>query len=59
MKANLQGLIARLNPYCTRALEGATDDQVREVLKVIISWKHTFTRLNSTAEAFSMRKVGG
>ena len=24
MKANLQGLIARLNPYCTRALEGAS-----------------------------------
>ncbi len=38
---------------------GAPDEQVREVLKVIISWKHTFTRLNSPAEAFSMRKVGG
>ncbi len=24
MKSNLQGLIARLNPYCTRALEGAS-----------------------------------
>jgi type VI secretion system protein VasG len=24
MKPNLQGLIARLNPYCTRALEGAS-----------------------------------
>ena len=24
MKSNLKGLIARLNPYCTRALEGAS-----------------------------------
>ncbi|UCE50019.1 MAG: GTP 3',8-cyclase MoaA [Phycisphaerales bacterium] len=38
---------------------GAPDDQVREVLKVIISRKHAFTRLNSSAESFSMRKVGG
>ncbi len=38
---------------------GAPDEQVREVLKVIISRKHTFTRLNSPAEGFSMRKVGG
>ena len=37
----------------------APDDQVREVLKVIITAKHTFTRLNSPVEAFSMRKVGG
>jgi len=38
---------------------GAPDDQVRKVLKMIISRKHTFTRLNSPVEAFSMRKVGG
>ncbi len=38
---------------------GAPDNQVREVLKVIISAKHAFTRLNSPAEGFSMRKVGG
>lgn len=38
---------------------GAPDDQVREVLEVIISRKHAFTRLNSPVEAFSMRKVGG
>lgn len=38
---------------------GVPDEQIREVLKVIISWKHTFTRLNSPAEGFSMRKVGG
>jgi cyclic pyranopterin phosphate synthase len=38
---------------------GAPDDQVREVLKVIISRKHSFNRLNSPAEGFSMRKVGG
>lgn len=38
---------------------GAPDDQVREVLKVIISMKHTITKLNSPAKDFSMRKVGG
>ena len=38
---------------------GAPDEQVREVLKVIISRKHTFTRLNSPGEGFSMRKIGG
>lgn len=37
----------------------APDEQVRQVLKSIISAKHTFTRLTSPAEAFSMRKVGG
>ncbi|MHC4165796.1 MAG: GTP 3',8-cyclase MoaA [Planctomycetota bacterium] len=38
---------------------GAPDEQVRKVLKAIMSAKHTFTRLNSPAEGFSMRKVGG
>ncbi|MHC4706772.1 MAG: GTP 3',8-cyclase MoaA [Planctomycetota bacterium] len=39
--------------------KGATDEQIREILKVIITRKHIFTRLNSPAEGFSMRKVGG
>ena len=38
---------------------GAPDEQIREVLKVIISRKHSFTKLNSPGEGFSMRKVGG
>jgi len=38
---------------------GAPDEQVRNVLKEIIASKHTFTRLNSPAQEFSMRKVGG
>jgi cyclic pyranopterin phosphate synthase len=38
---------------------GAPDEQVRNVLKRIIARKHTFTRLNSPADEFSMRKVGG
>jgi len=38
---------------------GAPDEQIREVLKVIISRKHSFTRLTSPAEGFCMRKVGG
>ncbi|MHC4564695.1 MAG: GTP 3',8-cyclase MoaA [Planctomycetota bacterium] len=38
---------------------GAPDEQVRKVLKAIMSAKHAFTRLNSPAEGFSMRKVGG
>jgi len=38
---------------------GAPDEQVRKVLKVIMSAKHAFTRLNSPAKGFSMRKVGG
>ena len=37
----------------------ASDEQVRNVLKNIIAQKHTFTRLNSFAKEFSMRKVGG
>jgi cyclic pyranopterin phosphate synthase len=44
---------------CKLIRGGAPDDQVREVLKVIISQKHSFTRLNSLAGGFSMRKVGG
>ena len=35
------------------------DEQIRVVLKRIIAGKHTFTRLNSAAQEFSMRKVGG
>jgi cyclic pyranopterin phosphate synthase len=35
------------------------DKQIRDVLKRIIASKHTFTRLNSAAQEFSMRKVGG
>lgn len=35
------------------------DKQIRDVLKRIIAGKHTFTRLNSVAKEFSMRKVGG
>jgi cyclic pyranopterin phosphate synthase len=38
---------------------GASDKQVRDLLKRIIADKHTFTRLNSPAQEFSMRKVGG
>ncbi|MBL7185828.1 MAG: GTP 3',8-cyclase MoaA [Phycisphaerae bacterium] len=37
----------------------APDEQVRDVLKKIIAGKHAFTRLNSPAQEFSMRKVGG
>ncbi len=39
--------------------ESAPDKQIRDVLKKIIARKHAFTRLNSPAEKFSMRKVGG
>jgi cyclic pyranopterin phosphate synthase len=35
------------------------DEQIRGVLRRIIAGKHTFTRLNSAAPEFSMRKVGG
>lgn len=38
---------------------GASDEQVRNLLSQIIARKHTFTRLNSSAKEFSMRKVGG
>ncbi len=38
---------------------GVPDEQVRNVLKKIIARKHAFTKLNSPAEKFSMRKVGG
>jgi cyclic pyranopterin phosphate synthase len=38
---------------------GMPDEQVRNVLKKIITRKHAFTRLNSPAERFSMRKIGG
>ena len=38
---------------------GASDQQVRSLLKRIISEKGNYTKLNSFTEAFSMRKVGG
>ena len=38
---------------------GAPDEQIQEAMKVIISRKHSFTRLTSPAEGFCMRKVGG
>lgn len=39
--------------------EGASDEHVRILLQKIIVQKHTFTKLNSSAKEFSMRKVGG
>ncbi|MHC4105346.1 MAG: GTP 3',8-cyclase MoaA [Planctomycetota bacterium] len=39
--------------------EGASDEHVRSLLQKIITQKHTFTKLNSSAKEFSMRKVGG
>ncbi len=39
--------------------EGASDDYIRNLLQEIIVQKHTFTKLNSSAKEFSMRKVGG
>ncbi len=52
--------------YCPREYhisrlirEGASDEQVRCVLKEIIANKHIYTRLSSAPENFSMRKVGG
>jgi cyclic pyranopterin phosphate synthase len=38
---------------------GVPDERIRNVLKKIIATKHAFTKLNSSAEQFSMRKVGG
>jgi cyclic pyranopterin phosphate synthase len=38
---------------------GISDEKLQGVLKKIIVQKHAFTRLNSPAERFSMRKVGG
>ncbi len=46
-------------PLVLHGGSGTPDDQIREVLKVIISAKHAFTKLNSPANGFSMRKVGG
>lgn len=37
----------------------ASDDEIRGVLKEIIADKHSFTKLNSPSQGFSMRKVGG
>lgn len=43
-----------------KLIRGAVpDEQVRNFLKRIMADKHTFTRLNSPAQEFSMRKVGG
>ena len=39
--------------------EGASDEHVRCLLQKIIVQKHTFTKLNTSANEFSMRKVGG
>ncbi|MHC4106255.1 MAG: GTP 3',8-cyclase MoaA [Planctomycetota bacterium] len=38
---------------------GESDERVRNILAKIIAHKHIFTRLNSSAKEFSMRKVGG
>ncbi|MCP4608307.1 MAG: GTP 3',8-cyclase MoaA [Planctomycetes bacterium] len=38
---------------------GASDEHIRSLLQKIIAQKHTFTKLNSSAKEFSMRKVGG
>ncbi len=38
---------------------GADDEAVRDLLKKIISEKSNYTKLNSPAEEFSMRNVGG
>lgn len=38
---------------------GADDEQVLALLKKIIAKKHKYTKLNSPAEEFSMRRVGG
>lgn len=37
----------------------APDERVRKILGEIIARKHTFTKLSSPAEEFSMRKIGG
>ena len=39
--------------------EGASDDHITNLMQEIIVKKHTFTKLNSSAKEFSMRKVGG
>ncbi|MBW7989922.1 MAG: GTP 3',8-cyclase MoaA [Planctomycetes bacterium] len=39
--------------------EGTSDEQIKSHMIKIIAQKHTFTRLNSSAKEFSMRKVGG
>lgn len=38
---------------------GASDEQILALMKKIIAEKHRYTRLNSPAEEFSMRNVGG
>jgi cyclic pyranopterin phosphate synthase len=38
---------------------GASDEQILALMKNIITEKHRYTRLNSPAEEFSMRNVGG
>lgn len=39
--------------------DGASDEHIRCLLQTIIAQKHSFTKLNSSATDFSMRKVGG
>ncbi|MCP4263082.1 MAG: GTP 3',8-cyclase MoaA [Planctomycetes bacterium] len=39
--------------------EGTSDDHIRNLLQEVIVQKHAFTKLNSSAKEFSMRKVGG
>ncbi len=39
--------------------EGASDKHITDLMQQIMVQKHTFTKLNSSAKEFSMRKVGG
>jgi cyclic pyranopterin phosphate synthase len=39
--------------------EGASDEHITNLMQEIIAQKHAFTKLNSSAKDFSMRKVGG
>ena len=39
--------------------EGASDKHITGLMQQIMVQKHTFTKLNSSAKEFSMRKVGG
>ena len=39
--------------------EGASDKRITDLMQQIMVQKHTFTKLNSSAKEFSMRKVGG
>jgi cyclic pyranopterin phosphate synthase len=39
--------------------DGAPDEQIRRLMRKIVTQKHAFTKLNSSAAHFSMRNVGG